>query len=438
MKYLHKLAFALIAVVNLSTANQAFGQAYVATNHWLQQAPGYPAGTTWEQVYSQWVSSDEVNEDFFVTGKHHIIGQEDCKKAAVGIRCSFAADHDLPCEMLGGTLTNSTPLPGVYAAGDSKQVRVKKFLTYLLAHVSVQSVSRDSVPIKISAETLTPGAFALFMPGDHRNHTITVKSVDSTGYLRGIYGTDEQSQEKDKNTNYIFERGGIPDSVEPSQPGKDGFRKWRHYSEVKNPEDEPGYDSVQQYSSNFREPGESYGHAIERHVWQYAPSTADKLRHMEDDLCHQVKDVRTVIVGAGQRLLEKRRNSISGNPNYEFQGAEYDENSTPSRDSQIKSDFDTLQDFLNSLGNDPQYRKFVKDKERRFEDCSIVYGSGFSDRMTLADFEEAMGRPSSQDETLIGVVSNNPNSSLKEKWGVNFTGGSSDETAYSGPIASRH
>jgi len=416
MKTFQNSAILLVALVGIGAGTLAFGQASPTLHKWSDTPPGYPAGKTWDDAYADYVQR-ETTVDMFANGKHHIKGQEDCKEAAVLIRADYCIDHNLPCQFhtTDGRIVSNTSQLQNYRPGDSAEVRKAEFLTYLSRHVSVQTVSMDTYPIKIDRKNVVPGTVELYMkPG--AAHTLTIQSVDSTGFVVSIYGTEQQSVIKNENTYFLFDGSGFsPESSHPYATGKDGLRKWRHYDEHPDVRTEPGYDDYDQYSSNFKQEKadgemETWSDAVVRRIQLYPGTVGDKINNVANQLCHQVKVNRAIIIKSGQTLLDADR--LARGPNYTMspKSVEYDQSSTFSRDERLKGDVKYLDDLLASIQDDPDRDVIISEKDDILQNCTIRFGNGdVSQRMTLADFVDAL---------RAGEVFSDPNATLAQKWGA--------------------
>lgn len=149
---------------------------WTATNEWNDE---------WEAKYSAWVK-DNLHPRFYV--EHNIA--TDCADVAISSRWIFARINKLPVAQslaaTGALFTNESmrdEWANLPTNDDwNRDRRFRAALDYVLDNTYTHSLFRDSYPIKISLQTLTPGSHHLSL-GSSSGHTLLVSQVDPQAEL---------------------------------------------------------------------------------------------------------------------------------------------------------------------------------------------------------------------------------------------------------------
>lgn len=344
----------------------------------------------WEKKYSQWVH-ENVHADFLV--KYNL--PTDCADVAYVIRWIFSRIHSLPAaNRLAGSnevFTNLSmrtewlELPT--NAEWSLDKRFLEALRYLLTNTYTHTLARDSYPIAINTESLTPGVHHLALHG-------------SSGHMMAVYGVNEPSQ-----APLQLYYSDVPQEVrllystiyyQTELPKKNsGFLRmlWpiikSELVQFTKARDMPFY-SLEQYSENFLKDDSTFGIAVMKRLqpnfsWEILGSSI--LNDIKNRLENRVK-----IVEQGFQFC-KTNDCAPGTAGYENW-------STPARDTAILSAFDNFDSVLVESAN----IKWVKEMLQNLKNSYL----------------EIQGQKINLDNILNNLedCSSDPRDSIEQRWGL--------------------
>lgn len=384
------LTSVLTAAVFTSPANAAV---WDATNQWDE---------TWEARYQDWVSR-EWDSDFFLKQNPMQGSLVDCADVVYTMRAYFAATHSLPFAIKDPTTRAADKIiSNEMTRWDSKpqDVRIRSFIKLLYSVGSTATLPNDSYPTAIGRATLHSGSFILTDRANH--HSWTIRLFTRTGVPHLLFGSrparSKLFERKDyPSTSFVFPTGIRPET-------NAGFRNFRHIADLGKPVHEvPGY-SLEQYSI----PAKNYMRQVQKRMQEVEETHEQRVSRLLADSCKGMEE-RVDIVEAGVR-----RNAELGSQC--MNATEYDDHSTPSRDSRLKSAFEDLaasyQEGMNARGLskklESQVRSVINGRGTQNSEmpCSITLSSGKS--LSLGEVYKL---------SVSDKLSNNPHDPLEMRWG---------------------
>lgn len=372
----------------------SFGAVWEATNQW---------DSSWEARYRDWVTK-EWDVDFFLKQNPLQGSLVDCADVVYAMRAYFAAIHGLPFAIKDPTTrSNDKIISNEMSRWDSKpqDVRIRSFIKLLYSVGSTASLPNDSYPTAIGPATLHSGSFILTDRANH--HSWTIRSFTATGIPHLIFGSrparSKMYERKDyPNTSFVFPRGIRPET-------NAGFRNFRYIADLGKPVHEvPGY-SLDQYSI----PARNYMRQIQKKMQEIEETHEQRVSRLLADSCKGIEE-RVDIIEAGVR----RNNELGARC---MNATEYDDHSTPSRDSRLKSAFEDLavsfKEGVESRGLSQQLEAKVNavinghGGSNSEMPCSIALSNGVT--LSLGDVYKL---------SVTDKLSNNPHDTLAMRWGL--------------------
>ncbi|MFZ3231893.1 MAG: hypothetical protein WA160_16925 [Pseudobdellovibrio sp.] len=325
----------LLLISGLFFTNKAQAQVWATKNQWDQ---------SWEDKYSDWVEKSWDDEIFMRPESVVYQIATDCADASYTMRALYSYLNELPFQILnpsndikGKYLTNEINNFNHYPAGNE---RFRAFLKNIIGNAGSASLANDTYPIGLDRRYLRAGAVYV-TPNDH---SYQVKTVNASG-VPVMY-----SSTVPKEARYLAILNSFPFYMPKDfVTFKDGFRAFKqpqHY--LMNEIDLPGYSQFQfVISKKHDENILSFGDEVASIISVVPETLAEKINRAATNMCYFSTD-RGVTVGW---TLNRRTN----NNNRCFTAAEYDSESTPSRDRKLK----LMYEYAEQLTKDPEFKQSV-------------------------------------------------------------------------------
>lgn len=391
-----KMIIIFLAMI-LSQAGQA--SVWEDTEVWNQE---------WEMKYSEWFEQN-VNEKFFTQGKYGGI-KTDCADAAYYARAIFAMENKLPFEYSiygsGKLITNRT------TAHDDLQdarSRLLRFFERMADYVSTQSVHQDTYPVALRREYIRPGivvnhrSTGIF--GTVTHHLDLVKTVKNNGNIVYISST------LPADIRELTQTYSLRSQPDDEKTQRQGFRAWIWpQNRGKKLSENLGF-STEQYTIT---PNSSFGrNEGVRSLSEFESLLKDRLRlkhNTREELEQQSLDEVCTQFIARVKIIkqaEDYRQTLNGRC---MNAKEYDDYSTPTRDSRVRSV--TEQYIINFIGRDyDRSGQSEVDKKKDFLNSVCPVQELYAGRtMTFHEFLKMMSINSTS-------ISSNPNVSIAARWG---------------------
>lgn len=386
-----------LSIVGLSLlvwSSSSFGAVWEVTNQW---------DASWEARYQDWVAR-EWDSDFFLKQNPMQGSVVDCADVVYTMRAYFAATNGLPFAIKDPTTRASDKIIShEMNRWDSKpqDVRIRSFIKLLYSVGSTATLPNDSYPTAIGRTTLHSGSFILSDRANH--HSWTIRSFTRTGIPHLLFGSrparSKLYERKDyPSTSFVFPKGIRPET-------NAGFRNFRYIGDLGKPVHEvPGY-SLEQYSL----PARNYMRQVQKLMQEIEETHEQRVSRLLTDSCKGMEE-RVEIIEAGVR-----KNAELGSQC--MNATEYDDHSTPSRDSRLKSAFEDLassfQEGSNERGLSRQLQAQVK---------AVVNGRGSNNSDMPCSVTLSNGKSLSLGEvyklSISDKLSNNPHDTLEMRWGL--------------------
>ena len=394
--------FSTLIGLAIGLSSSAHADVWQTTRSWT------PA---WEKSYREWVEA-EWDRSFFTKPGPYKDLKLDCADAVYSMRLAFAAENGLPFAMKdptggGGIISNSMKRFDEYSSAE----RLRRFTMYIYGLASTSSLPNDTYPAALSRKAINAGSLILTDARNH--HSWTIKSLSEHGIPFLLFASRPAH-------TVLYERNEYPtrdfifvDGLRPERHA--GFRNFRHPEDLlSNVWDVPGASYDQ-----YKLPWSGWSRHVQKALQLSEETATGKLSRLLGDACREAKD-RVQIVKNGVRAVRNAGGQC-------LTQAEYDDHSTPSRDSRMK---DAFQKVFSA------YKVAVESGERMSSElkaaaesvvkrrdpngspyCPIEIGSGIV--LPLGEVAARM---------MKGYLSSNPHDSLDARWGLE---------EFPGPLASQ-
>lgn len=372
----------------------SFGAVWEATNQW---------DASWEARYQEWVTK-EWDADFFLKQNPMQGSLVDCADVVYTMRAYFAATHGLPFAIKDPTTRASDKIiSNEMTRWDSKpqDVRIRSFIKLLYSVGSTATLPNDSYPTAIGPQTLHAGSFILTDRANH--HSWTIRLFTRTGIPHLIFGSrparSKMYERKDyPSTSFVFPNGIRAET-------NAGFRNFRYAADLGKPVHEvPGF-SLDQYSI----PARNYMRQVQKKMQEIEETHEQRVSRLLADSCKGMEE-RVDIIEAGVR----RNNELGSQC---MNATEYDDHSTPSRDSRLKSAFE---DLAVSFKEGTNERGLSRKLEAQVK--AVVNGRGAENADMPCSITLSNGKALSLGEvyklSVSDKLSNNPHDTLEMRWGL--------------------
>ena len=400
MKPKSLFAAAALLLTSLIT-NQAHGSVWATSASW---SPAY------EQRYQEWVRSSWTKNVFAEAGPLSGV-KVDCADAVYTMRLLFSYNNGLPFAVKDpsssrNVISNEMKRFDSIAAGDA---RLRAFAQYLYGMLGTSTLADDSYPVAIGRETIHSGVFIKTDKATH--HSWTVHDVDRNGVPFLLYASRPAK-------TVLLERHGYPSAGflwgQQDLQGRQidanlqtagdvasgvGFRMYRYPSDLQKPVWQvPGY-SLDQYQIQRL----TYARSIQRALQITQESPGEHAARLLKEACAEATE-RIASVQDAIKAMSRSSSSC-------FSASEYDDLSTPSRDSRAVAVFQdlvsTYRSNSSSIGGTTGARiaAIVANRDDGSY-CPLRIGSGTT--MTLGE---------AVNFALKDRWSSNPNDTLLARWG---------------------
>lgn len=346
----------------------------------------------WEKIYTDWVTKN-ITTDFMV--RYNI--PSDCADLAYISRWIFAREHSLPAAnrltATGSILSNlSMRQEWLKLPTSSEWYKDKRFLAaldYLTENTYTHTIGKDSYPITISSESVTPGTHHLAIY-KNSGHTLLVAKVNEAGQAPLIMYYSNVPKVVRPLYETVFTNRDLPKKNE-------GFLKFL-WPVIKSnsvsfiaAEKMPFY-SLEQYDSAFLKEDKEFSIAVMKRL-QPDFSWKNLIDSIFKDLTNRITD-RIEVVKQGYDFCKKNDCSPGS--------AGYEDWSTPSRDQRIITAYKLLSNYsFNYADNDTINSLFEKLESTEFE----IQGEVLNIKKILFSF-------------LFSSYSFDPNADINERWGL--------------------
>lgn len=381
------------AALLLGWATQAHAAVWETKNQWDEN---------WEKAYGAWVEK-EWDAKFFTKNtplKNSIV---DCADTVYAMRTYFASQNGLPFVMKDPTTRAGKLVSNEMTRWDAKpqDQRVRSFIQYIFGLASTASLPADTYPVAISRATLGSGSMAQTDAANH--HSWTVKKFSETGIPHLVFGSRPArtllyDRYEFPNRDFIFPRGIRAET-------NAGFKNFRQPSGVGLPVSQvPGF-SLEQYQI----PANGWAKAMQKKMQTIEETAEQRAQRILTEACKGAKErVENVTEGV------KFNDSIGARC---MNAQEYDDYSTPNRDSRMKATFQDLADAFKSASNG----KNLSNKTRS-QIQSVL--SGQASAINAAATCVVQVSPTLKltlgqiyDLSIGDKLSNNPHDPLSMRWG---------------------
>lgn len=390
---------AMAATVGVLTAVPSQSQAAV----WVPQNSWTPE---WEQAYQNWVRT-EWNKDYFINPGPYQGIIIDCADAVYGMRYIFAAQYSLPFAINDpsggrGVISQASTRYDKYSAEQRKVV----FFKYLAGMLGTASLVGDSYPLAVNRYAIRAGVFLRTDQESH--HSWTVKDISRTGIPHLIYATRPASpkmysRKEFPSMDFLFKGSNRAER-------EAGFRMFRTPDQLKTPAWQiPNY-SLEQYQISISD----WKDSVNKKLRLAEETPEERIERVITDACSGAHER----IGFVQEGLDFQKKA-DAEGRYCLNALEYDDSSTPSRDTRLRDSFVELDAAIarakrKGVRLNPTLQAQVDEyslKEnsghlgsRAF--CAIQYKPGYF--LTLGQVSKL-----SVDKRLSG----NPNETVDVRWG---------------------
>lgn len=376
----------------------------------LASAAVWTATQSWspsqEAAYQNWVRTSWTKNVFDNEGPLQGVVL-DCADAVYSMRLLYAYENKLPFAVKDPSSNRiiSNDMNRFNSISGADQ-RFRAFALFLYDVLGTSTLNEDSYPVAMNRGAVHAGVFLKTDKASH--HSWTVQDIDRAGipYLlfasrparttlldRHYYPTAGFLWgQQDAEGNQISSALQIPGDIKSGA----GFRMYRYAEDLLKPEWQvPGY-STEQFQMNMI----SWAHAMQRALQVSAETSEERVTRLIGEACKEASD-RVSVVQAAVRAQGSQC----------FNASQYDDYSTPSKDSRSVGVFRELALAASSSSN--------LSTSTRARAQSIVGGSddGSYCSLKISSSERlSLGRAVSL--ALRGKWSSNPNDTLRARWGL--------------------
>lgn len=358
----------------------------------------------WEARYQEWVSR-EWDKNFFLRPGGLMEGsQVDCADAVYTMRAYFASLNGLPFAIKDPTTRRAEAvISNSMSRWDSQPQleRVRRFIKLLYSVGSTATLPNDSYPTAIGPATLHAGSFILTDRANH--HSWTIRLFSQTGIPHLIYASRPAKPILFERKDYPSMSFVFPNGIRAETNA--GFRNFRYPEDIGRPVHEvPGF-SLEQYDISPR----GFMRSVQKRMQNVAETHEARVSRLLVDACSGVSErVEAVRLGVA-RNLELGSTCMNA--------TEYDDHSTPSRDSRLKA---SLEDLAASYQEGLNARALSSEMAAKLK--SVVSGAGPANASMPCAFEVSPGKTLSLGQVYKAIIadklSNNPHDTLEMRWGL--------------------
>ncbi len=395
------LKIALLIILAYFTTSMAQASVWTSTQSWSPHV---------EQVYQDWVRTTWTKDIFKQAGPLQDV-KLDCADAVISMRLLFAYENKLPFAVKDPSsnraITNDMARFDKVAGDDA---RFRAFAIFLYNVLDTPELPLNSYPVAMNRAAIHAGVFLRTDKASH--HSWTVKDLDRAGIPFLLYASRPAKTvlldrhyyptmgflwgQQDANGNQIDANLQTPGDVESGV----GFRMFRYPEDILKPVWQvPGY-SLDQYQMNRI----SWARTLQRSLQITQESPDESATRLIGETCKEATDRISAVADAVNAMKTM-------GPYDCFNAQQYDDYSTPSRDSRAVGVFrDLIRTFnANAAALSPSVRaqaEAIVSNRDPGTFCSLKIGSGT--RLTLGE-AVSLG--------VSGSWSSNPNDTLLARWG---------------------
>jgi hypothetical protein len=413
--------FSLIALLPLTlTASLSHAAVWEAKNTWSQDS---------EKQFADFLEN-KARPDIFMKADSPYAGiSTDCAGAVYALRVIFAAENQLlfamhdptgASKLITSNMTRWDSLPA--------DQRLRAFIKYVGQVGSTKTLPRDTYPIQINKNYVTPGVVYLntLLDGlSDMGHAEYVRSLDVTGYLTFMSSTVPSAVRR-LNITMV--------NVVAPQNTDGGFRRFKQPADYdKDSKDLPGY-SMEQFRLADWGPNKlldrmeifKWHEAIRNRLRDRVPTLNESMKFLTENICGLLQSRVSIVQTAWQQLQSR------GGRCFAESGSDYDNYSTPERDTRIYDNYALLEELLKV--QDPRSKKEqIYDLLRQRRGTATgpinprvkneVYDMAKAkDLLTSCNVEYAPGKSLNAYElykiTMVGRLESDPNYNIRVRWGV--------------------
>jgi hypothetical protein len=394
--------------------NLANAQVWTTTNVWNED---------WENKFSHWVEND-LQLTLHTVGPYAGV-EADCTDTAYLIRLVFAFENKLPFKIhdsSGGFLSNENTQFNSIA---NELTRVKKFMKLVVDGTDSSGVQYNTYPIAINRTWLRPGVVEVQRPYPGQGgsgHAQMVKTVKDNGVIGYIWNSVPPAARLLALTFTIT-------YVPHSDTLQAGFRRWIWPQDLgKNPETLSGY-SLEQYSMGRLTAEElpPVDPALppappQYNLQKYTNAVVGRLKLREitrEEIFDQAKQTICSMINLRNEIVNRAMDHKAKTGGRCMNAQEYDDFSTPSRDSRLTTSF--LEFFWQFAAKD-QAGAFRAPEVAQAINLACPLNS-FDSRhnITTFDFLSFLSN---------GIATSDPNDSYWRRWGYDDKAGISHCPVY--------
>ena len=400
----------IITSLLLFLSCNAKASVWTATRNWT------PAD---EQAYSNFIAT-QVEPNFFKDLNLPFSKLKlDCADAAYALRIYFSKINGLPFAV-GERAINNATTKFDYIADENR--RLSEFIAWAVDNSGTENLSSaDSFPVAIMA--IQPGDMFLYKietaPGTFTRHTYLIKNINSNGTFDVMYSTQarrDAGMPMNRLKQYSFPNPKwAPNHTSQDDINQWGFKRFRTPDQIRKSFTQIPNANLEQYNLALQY-GDQFFDYVKNARTTVKESPTEALNRMYDFVCHELTD-RAEIVAMAIDVRAKTNNAC-------MDPATYDTYSTPSRDGGILGSYNKLFSQAEKYKQTGEWQNIeeslklkvdgIFNPSRTANVTKVIQSScGFQKSQGLdtdmARFYEAL---------LRGQVSNHPNDSLLNRWGI--------------------
>ena len=387
------LPFVVAATLGFST-ERSHAAVWETTAEWNE---------TTEAAYRQWVATSWNKNYFMQSGplKGLIM---DCADVVYTMRIIYASQNGLPFVMKDPTTRAGTPISNAMTRWDSKEPeqRVRSLINLVNGVGSTASIPADTYPTAIGPATLGAGSVILTDRANH--HSWTIQNFSKTGIPYLLFGSRPARTLLYERNDYPSVSFVFPQGIRPETNA--GFRNFRQPQDIGRPVHEVSGYSLEQYSL----PANNWMRTVQKRMQQVAETHEQRVVRVFAEACKGARERVDIVKEGVKKNLDIGSRCMNA--------TEYDDNSTPSRDSRLKDSFKDLaisyKEAKNAGNLKPAIAKQVE---------AVLNGGGSNLNANSACLVEV----SPGTKLTLGQVyassigdklSNNPHDTLEMRWGL--------------------
>jgi hypothetical protein len=356
-----------------------------------------------EAQYRQWVGQN-WNKNYFNEANPLKGSILDCADVVYSMRAIFASQNGLPFAMKDPTTRAGTIISNSMTRWDSKpqDQRIRSFIHLIFGVGSTASLPADTYPTAIGPATLGAGSLILSDKANH--HSWTIQHFSQTGIPFLLFGSRPARTLLYERNEYPTVGFVFPQGIRAETNA--GFRNFRQPADIgRAVYDVPGY-SLEQYSF----PAGSFMKTVQKRMQNIEETGEQHVLRVYNEACKGSRERVDIVRGALKKQAEIGSRCMNA--------TEYDDQSTPSRDSRLKDSFKDLatayQDALN--------RGTLTAGTRKLVDSVLSGAASASNSNAACSVEISPGTKLTLGQIYAFSVgdklSNNPHDTLEMRWGL--------------------